>query len=718
MPASRNELSARNELSGLVEGPVVQAGQVHGGITFHVTQGPQGPQPGQHVRPDQVPPFTGRFRNRQREIARLDGLLAAADDGRGPVRQVVIRALPGMGKTSLAQRWAETARDAFPDGQLFVDFAALRQGAGADVSEAVAMCLRALGVSESALPGTLAERANELRSRTAGRRLLFVLDDVSRPAEVRPLVPKGAGSVVLATSHQDLGDLLLDGAELLPLDPMEDESGRALLADVSGRTITPAERPAAERVVALCGGLPVALRVVGARLRRERRLTFAALVAELADENRRLHGLSDGGEHSMSAVLDPAYQALPPEQARVYRLLGWLPGRSFDAGTAAAALGTTAGEVLPLLDGLVDASLLTVTEADRYAFHDLVRLHARQRAEREESEPAHRELIERVATHFLALTAFADRAIRAERLRIADPAALLAGAADPFAEADGPPPLAWLRAERGPILAALRAASQAELHALVWPLAESFTVLFLHHRDLRAWRESLELGIASAVALGETDAEARLRSLLSRPLLDLDEDERARAELERAEECAAASDRTDLRASVAEFHGRYWDRHDPARAIDAYRRSLALNREADEPRGAAIATFFLGRAQAAAGDPAAALVTLREAFDALSARNDRRMAARALAAIGEVHERSGEVESAVSALREAAATLTEEGASHYEGETLIRLAALLERTGGDPALVRESVARAAAIWAETGHPDAERLAEWLRRLDG
>ncbi|WP_234314125.1 NB-ARC domain-containing protein [Streptomyces sp. NBRC 109706] len=633
---------------------------------------------------------------------------------------MVIKALPGMGKTALVCRWAESAQDAFPDGQLFVDFGSRRHGAGADVSGALAMCLRALGVSDAFMPSSLEERANELRSRTAGKRLLIVLGDVSQPAQVRPLVPKGRGSVLLATSHRDLRDLVLDGAEVLPLEPMGEESGLELLADFAGRAIAPAERPLAERLVALCGGLPVALRVLGSRLARNRRLTFGALVAELDDENRRLKGMNDGGEHSVSAVLGLAYRELPPAEAQVYRLLGWLPGRTFDAGTAAAALGTAVEQVGPLLDGLVDASLLSEEGSDRYRFHDLVRLHAREQAEREEPEGARRAVLERVTTHFLALTALADRAIREERLRIADLSELLSRAEDPFAGEGGPPPLDWLAAERDSIMAVLREASRAELHELVWPLGESFTVLFLHRRDVRAWWESLELAIASAVALGETDGEARLRSLLSRPLLDLDEDERAKGELELAEQRAQSSDRAVLRASVAEFSGRYWDRHDPARAIEAYRRSLALNMEAGEKRGAAIAAFFLGRAQDAAREHHAALATLEKAHADLLALDeaDERMAARVQAALGAVHEHLGNDQEAAVRLRQAAATLNALGAGHYEGETLVRLAELLERTGGDPVAVRECVARASGIWEEIGHPQAARLQDWLTRLDG
>ncbi|WP_246108810.1 NB-ARC domain-containing protein [Streptomyces sedi] len=704
----------RNDLSGVVNGPAFQVGQIHGGVTFQVREEPRAPG----VRPDQVPSFSGRFRNRRTETGRLNELLdERRDEGASP-RPVVLRALPGMGKTALACHWARSVGDAFPDGQIFVDFARLRDGLGADVSEALAMCLRALGVADAYMPHTLAERANELRSRTAGKRLLILLDDVQQPAHVRALLPRDAGSLLLVTSNQDMEELALDGAELLALEPLDAEVGVQLLSDFSGRPVPEGERDAAVRLVELGAGMPVALRVLGARLRRNRRLTWGALAAELEDENQRLAGLSDGRGNSVSVVLATAYRELAPEQAHAYRVLGWLPTRTFDGGTAAAALGTNAEEALGLLDALTRAGLLNVTEEGRYGFHDLVRLHARERAEAEEPEGARRVLVERVTTHFLALTAFADRAIRADRLRIARLTELLDASVDPFTGPSAPPPLAWLVAERDTVLAVLREANRAGLHAWVWPLAEAFTALFLHRRDVRAWRETLLLGADSAAEAGEVAAEARLRSLLSRPLLDLDEDERARTELERAERCAELSGHTVLRASVAEFFGRYWDRHEPPRAIDAYRRSLTLNEEAGEERGAAIAAFFLGCAQDAAGEHLAAQATLERAHAELLALDDLRMAARAEAAIGAVHGHLGDDALAVAVLRRAADALRAAEAGHYEAETLVRLARLVERTGGDQATVREYVARAAGLWEETGHPEAGRLARWRDRLDG
>ncbi|MFF6870140.1 hypothetical protein ACIGG5_08450 [Streptomyces sp. NPDC085463] len=242
--------------------------------------------------------------------------------------------------------------------------------------------------------------------------------------------------------------------------------------------------------------------------------------------------------------------------------------------------------------------------------HDLVRLHARERADAEEPPGAESALVARVLTHHLLLTALADRAIREDRLRVADLGALLADAPNPFAGPAGADPLARLEGRSTDVLAVLRAgAARGGLDTPVWQLAEAYSVLFLHRRALGPWRESLALGAAAAATAVAPAAEARLRSLLSRPLLDLGEDERARTELDTALACAEVAGDAVVSASVREFDGRYWDRHDPARAVASCRASLELNTRAGEARDAAIATYFLGCAQDAAGEHTTALAT-------------------------------------------------------------------------------------------------------------
>lgn len=705
----------RNDLSGTVYGSSIQAQHIHGGIHFTVPAG----SADLVTRPDQLPPQTIRFINRAMDLESLDDWFSGGSSAvTSPIGLGALHGLHGVGKTALACAWGNRAQDLFPDGKIYVDYAELRHGAGGDVSEAVAMGLRALGVSEAYLPKSLADRVALFRSRSAGRRLLVVLDDVSQAAQVTSLLPAGPGSVLLATSHRRLDELALTGARFLAVGPLDRDGGLGVLADRCGEAAVQAEPSAAGRLVELCAGLPIALQVVASRLLTgRRRLTMTGLAEELADEAGRLARMSLGRGYSVSAVFDRAYRELPAEAARLYRLLGWLPGRTFDGGTAAAAADLDAATAQSLLDTLEAASLVELLADGRFRFHDLVRLHARERATEEEPPTEPRALVQRVATHYLTLTAFADRAIRRDRLRIAELTPLLDTAADPFAAEGGPGPLPWLRAERFSILSVLRAAAQHGLHTQVWQLAEAFTVLFLHQRHLAEWRESLELGAAAAAADTEPAAEARLRSLLSRPLMDLRAHDLALAALERAVACAEVAGHPVVSASVQEFFGRYWDRFDRSRAITAYQRSRELNSQAGERRGAAIAAYFLGCAQDADGDHEAALATLADAHrELLVDLADPRMAARVAAAIGLAHDHLGESEAAVRSLTEAAQTLHELNATHYEAQALVDLASIAERAGADRGLLQEYLTRALEIYQAGGSPLAEDLRMRLSRL--
>lgn len=740
--------STGNEVSGRVGGSVVQAGRIEGGV--HIRYGTDAP-PYVPPVPHQVPVVTGPFENREAELAELGALLGLAgpdtpdgpggpDAAGGPdtpdggsVRIAVLSGLPGVGKRTTVRRWAEQTGRHFPGGELYVDYAALREGArGADVTEGLASALRGLGVQESFLPSGRLDRFNLFRTRTEERAVLIVIEDVMDPAEVSTLVPKAPGSVVLATSSpvlaartDGLGELLLDGARLLPLDPLDAECGTRLLARLCGMPRVAAEPAAAARLVALCGGLPMALRVVGARLATHPRLTLGELAGELEDEEGRLAALSGNGERQMSTVLTTAYRQLPERTAALYRRLGLLPAHTFDLATAALAADAAPSAVRARLHELDAARLLGVEPDGRYRLHDLVRLHARERAAEEEAPDAERALVARVLTHRLRTTASADRALRADRLRIVDLAALLDDdEPDPFAERPGDEPgaragraLDWLVAERANTLAVLRAGVRHEFDEQVWRLAEVQCALYLHQRHVTEWAECAQAGAEAAARVGAKAAEARLRSLLSRPLMDLRHDDRAREALERAGELAGQTPHLVLRASVQEFTGRYWDRFDSAQAATAYQRALALNEQAGEPRGAAIARYFLGCAQHAGGDQQTALRTLGQAHDALLAcpEPDVRMAARALLATGRVRDALGDPAGAQDAYRRARDIFRERRAAHYEAEALEALAELAGRTG-DRAAVREYLGGALEIHEAGGSPRVAELRAQLEEL--
>ena len=128
----------------------------------------------------------------------------------------------------------------------------------------------------------------------------------------------------------------------------------------------------------------------------------AALAAELRDAGARLDTLTTDDPHTdVRAVFSWSYQALTPEAARLFRLLGLHPGPDIAAPAAASLAGITATEVRPLLAQLTRASLLVEHISGRYSFHDLLRAYAADRAHTHDTDQQRQAATHRILDHYL-----------------------------------------------------------------------------------------------------------------------------------------------------------------------------------------------------------------------------------------------------------------------------------------------------------------------------
>ncbi|KOG39017.1 AfsR/SARP family transcriptional regulator [Streptomyces decoyicus] len=349
------------------------------------------------VRPQQLPATVADFTGRAAFVSELGDQLATAE---GSVMAVsALTGIGGVGKTTLAVHVAHAARDHFPDGQLYVDL----QGAGHNPSQPVAVLgafLRALGTPDASIPDGLAERSALYRSTLAGRRVLALLDNARDASQVRPLLPGTEGCAALVTSRARMNDLA--GAHLIDLDVMSPEEALSLFTRIVGEERVTSERQAAMAVVGACGFLPLAIRIAASRLAARRTWTVSILARKLADERRRLDELR-AGDLAVKATFELGYGQLEPQQARAFRLLGLADGPDISLAAAAAILGLDPDAAEGLVESLVDASLLESAAPCRYRFHDLVRLYARDCAERDEHPPSERDAaLSRLLDFYLA----------------------------------------------------------------------------------------------------------------------------------------------------------------------------------------------------------------------------------------------------------------------------------------------------------------------------
>ena len=325
--------------------------------------------------PAQLPPPPPHFTGRAAEQTDLKQTLL---DRRG---HPVISGMAGVGKSALALHIAHQLRERFPDGQLYINLHGATPGmTPLTAAQALTALLRELGTEPRRIPEPPDEAAALLRSLLAPTRTLLVLDDAANAAQVRPLLPAGAGCSVIVTSRSPL--TALDGARRFPLTPLSGEESAELLRAVSGRSALDAAHP----LVELTGRLPLALRIVAARLAARHALTPDVLAGQLAATQGRLHHL-EYDDLSVRRSLAVAHDALAAagreadrDAALVLRGIGTLDLPAYGAPLLAHLVGIDARRAEAALDRLVDVALLEETVYGRYAPHDLVRDFARELA--------------------------------------------------------------------------------------------------------------------------------------------------------------------------------------------------------------------------------------------------------------------------------------------------------------------------------------------------
>jgi hypothetical protein len=358
--------------------------------------------------PRQLPAAVPYFVGRSTELALLDSLVQNSA-GSGMARPAAISAIggaAGVGKTAFAVHAAHQLASRFPDGQLFVDLHGHTPGQQpVEPADALAALLEADGVAREQIPAGVDARAGMWRHRMAGRRALLVLDDAPDSEHVRPLLPGTAGTLVLVTSRHRL--TALPEATPVTLGALEVGEAAQLFVRLAARPgLLPGDDAVAD-VAALCGFLPLAIRLMAGQLKHHPAWTAADLAADLASAADRLAAMHAEND-SVAATFDLSYRNLPARQQQLFRRLGLLPGTDIDAYAAAALDDTALATAGSLMDELFGYHLIDEPARGRYRFHDLIRLHARALAA---ADPAAERdaAVSRLLDYYLHTARAADR---------------------------------------------------------------------------------------------------------------------------------------------------------------------------------------------------------------------------------------------------------------------------------------------------------------------
>ena len=332
-------------------------------------------QPAAWQIPCLLPTDTADFTGRAKQVDQINQLVIAAteQEAQFAVPVIMIVGKGGIGKTCLAVHACHGIAEHFPDGQLFVD---LHGGSPHPVSpvQVLERFLRALGVPGSQIPDSLDERAEIYRGLLARRKILVLLDDAASESQVYPLLPGGPTAAVMITSRRRLAGLA--GATAIEVDVFDAGKSLDLLARITGAERVEQQPQAATAIAELCGHLPLALRIAGARLAARPHWTFQQLVDRLADETRRLDELRHA-DLGIRANMSLTYESTSEEARRLFRRLALLDFPVFSGWVCAPVLDRPSARAEDLLDDLISAQLVETAGTgsgvhSHYRFHDLI----------------------------------------------------------------------------------------------------------------------------------------------------------------------------------------------------------------------------------------------------------------------------------------------------------------------------------------------------------
>ncbi|TDD25967.1 tetratricopeptide repeat protein [Nonomuraea diastatica] len=665
------------------------------------------PPPPVATVPRQLPPNAAHFVGRRKELGALDDVLAGDGSPAEPHPKVlVIVGSAGIGKTTLAVQWCTTVAQAFPDGQLYVNLRGFGTLEPLEPISALNTLLRGLGVPPEEIPEEPAAASALFRTRTAGRRLLVLLDNALSSEQVRPLLPAG-GCVVVVTSRDQLRSLAArDATARICLPPLDLRESVALLGILTGRATITGDDAAVQELARLCDHSPLALRIIAERIARQPEIPLSEIADEIARDHERLESFHGGDDaySDLRTVLSWSYQRLDRDTQWILRAVaGLYPGVDFGLAAASALSGLPTRQARRHLDRLVSTHLVEHQGRDRYHVHDLVRAYAAAESHRLDPPSAREAAVARLLTWFIhclyaADTAFAPDRMRAPMVRLAE----LDAPAEPVAFPDLPAALRWCELEHQTLTAlpAWACANDAPLAACqIAYLTESFLAHYKRYHELldshKAAMKAVPLignpqlagHLLSAMGntctelllseeanrcyrqatlafreCGDRRGEAKVMGNLAMVSVDQQDYRTARAQCEQALTLAAEAGYERGRAHVLDTLGEaHFGLGHYAAAIECWRQALGINRSSGALFVQATNLTNLGRAHAASGDHAGAIRNHLEAISIARSIRSARGEAAAQLNLGFAYRAGGNMRAAEVAWRQAFDMFTELG---------------------------------------------------------
>ncbi|MDH6113747.1 DNA-binding SARP family transcriptional activator [Kitasatospora sp. MAP12-15] len=308
-----------------------------------------------HQEPAQLPAQMDDFVGRESEIAQLEDYLGDSDRApQGSTRVVEVHGAPGVGKTSFAIRVAHRVRQYFPDGQLYVDLSEAGKGT-AVLAELLRSSLSSFGLAKDKLPTGIDELSRLLRSHTADRRMLIVVDEVVSASQLRAFIPGGPGCAVISTNRYRSHSLGIGRKVMLPALGAAD--CRQLYNRVAGGRRWQDEPAAVGELLRMCEGLPLVIRAVAERLTARPGWSAVRLLERLRNNESAILKLP-AGTQSLVSTIESSYRHLPDSHRDLLSLLTCRQQAYWQVGQVAELLSRPTGDAETLLEDLVDVHVM------------------------------------------------------------------------------------------------------------------------------------------------------------------------------------------------------------------------------------------------------------------------------------------------------------------------------------------------------------------------
>lgn len=635
-------------------------------------------------RPFQLRSPVRDFVGRKEQLAQMTAAL------RKDASVGVVTGMAGTGKTEFALLVAESLRQDYADGQLFVDMQGTSDSLR-DPAEALSTCIRAFVRRESDLPSDIEELGNIYRSKLHGKRVLILLDNAASAAQVTPLIPPKR-SVLLITSRNSL---VLPGMVNVSLDQLRPKEALALF-----RSIYLGVSPElASKIAALCGYLPPAVRAAASTLAATPDLNPYEYAKQLEDEHKRIELLgAEGPNVSLDASFSLSYSRLSPQTASVFRRLSVFPD-TFDAPAEEVICGDDAHLHL---SELVKLSLVSYSsEEGRYRVHSLMRLFAQRHLTPEEGESVARDH----AAYYLDF--------------VKETGELYRQAGDSSIKA-----LSLFDRERENINAGFKWSARS----LAKPLGASFCSDYVKYAaemlelrlSPRARVEWFTQALEAARQKGDVSAELVHLIGLAGAYRKLDSVDHAIAIYKEAMKLAEQAELRELKAELLSSLGLlHRDDGEIQLAMSCFEEQLAITNTLAYPRGVSIALINLANVYLATGEIKRAIEYFEQAWDISQRIVDVQTEGLVLANLGRAYNQLGETERALDLYRrqlEISQRLGDrlgEAAAHFNIGVALEHKEKLEDL--EEAFKHAQIAL--RIYEDLESPNAKKVREWVAQFD-